>query len=173
MLCFRKTPLRLGLLLLALCVSTPAMAAVQVDLEVNGSALLVTRNSAQCSGGPIDCIDVQHGTRPHLFFNLRGACGNNGPEYELTKFRIGMQDKVWPTSENPLPTDVADDFNANPETGYVDLNAGDNQLSNDKIKLKDNNSSKYSVYYEVTAAHCNGTPPDIHLDPQIRNGGNR
>jgi hypothetical protein len=163
---------RFAIFLAALGFSTLAMAAVQVTLEVKGSKLVVTGNTAQCAGGPIDCIDVQQGTKPHLFFNLNGACGNNGPAYKLTAFRIGMQNKVWPTSSTPLPANIAQDFKANPQTGYVDLSQGNNQLSNNKIKLKDHNSSPYTVYYEVTAAHCtNMTAPDIHLDPQIKNRG--
>jgi hypothetical protein len=165
---------RFAVLMTALGFSTLAVAAVQVDLELDGSRLVVTSNSAQCSGGPIDCIDVKHGTNPHLFFNLRGACGNSGPDYQLAAFRIGMQNKVWPTPAKPLPDHVAQDFNANPQTGYVNLSHGDNQLRPDKIKLKDYNKTAYTVYYDVTVSHCtNMTADDIHLDPQIRNGGNR
>ena len=55
--------------LLAFGFSTLAMAAVQVDLAVQGSKLVVTGNNAQCSGGPVDCIDVAKATKPNLFFN--------------------------------------------------------------------------------------------------------
>ena len=163
---------RFAVFLAAIGFSTLAMAAVQVGLQVSGSKLVVISNNAQCAGGPIDCIDVQKGTKPNLFFNLNGACGNNGPDFKLTAFRIGVQNKVWPTPSTPLPADIAQDFHANPQTGYVDLGYGTNQLSGNKIKLKDNNGSPYSIYYEVTAAHCTDmTAQDIHLDPQIKNGG--
>jgi hypothetical protein len=163
---------RFAALLAGLVFSTMALAAVQVDLEVDGSDLVVTRNNAQCSGGPKDCIDVEKGSKPNLFFNLRGACGASGPHYKLTAFRIGQQNKVWPTPSNPLPADIAQDFGANAQTGYVNLDEGDNQLRDDKIKFKNKNSSAYSVYYEVTAAHCTDmTAPDIQLDPEIKNRG--
>jgi hypothetical protein len=163
---------RFAVFLAAIGFSTLAMAAVQVGLQVSGSKLVVISDNAQCAGGPIDCIDVQKGTKPNLFFNLNGACGNSGPAYKLTAFRIGLQNKVWPTPSTALPTDVADDFGANPHTGYVNLSEGNNQLSDNKIKLKDKNGSEYTVYYEVTAAHCTDmTAPDIHLDPQIKNRG--
>lgn len=160
--------------LLAFGFSTLAMAAVQVDLAVQGSKLVVTGNNAQCSGGPVDCIDVAKATKPNLFFNLPGACGSQGPQFRLAAFRIGMQSKVWPTPANPLPANVAADFAANPRTGYVDLNHDTNQLRNDKMKLKNKNGSAYSVYYDITAAHCTDmTAGDIHLDPEIKNrGGN-
>ena len=62
---------------------------------------------------------------------------------------------------------------AQAQGGYVDLEAGNNQLSDKTIKLKDHNSTAYTVYYEVTASHCTDTTaPDIRLDPRIRNGGN-
>ena len=164
---------RYAVLLAVFGFSTSAMAAVQVTLKVEGSKLIVTGNNAQCAQGPIDCIDVQKGTNPHLFFNLNGACGNSGPAYKLTAFRIGRQNKVWPTPSTPLPDHIAEDFHANPQTGYVNLGHGNNQLSDNKIKLKDNNRSSYSVYYEVTAAHCTDmSASDIHLDPEIKNRGN-
>ena len=163
---------RCAVCLVALGFSSLALAAVQVDLSVSGSKMTVTGNTAQCSGGPIDCIDVKHGTNPHLFFNLNGACGSNGPAYKLKSFRIGMQNKVWPTSAKPLPADIAADFGANTQNGYVNLAAGNNQLKDDKMKLKDHNSQAETVYYEVTAAHCTDlTAPDIYLDPQLKNGG--
>ena len=165
--------IQIGAALLVLGFSSLAVAAIQVDLEVNESKLVVTGNNAQCSDGPIDCIEVKFGTNPHLFFNLKGACMDKGPDYRLTAFRIGTQNKVWPTSENPLPAHIASDFNASPNSGYVNLTAGDNQLSKDKIKLKDHNRSAYTVYYEVTASHCTNTSAgDIYLDPSIKNGGN-
>jgi hypothetical protein len=166
------TWVRLALVWMGLGFSTLVTAAVQVDLAVNGSELVVTGNNAQCVGGPIDCIEVKQGTNPHMFFNLNGSCGNSGPAYKLTAFRIGLQNKVWPTSSNPLPENIAQDFSADPNTGYTDLHQGSNQLSGNKIKLKNHNSSAYLVYYEVTAAHCTDmTAPEIYLDPQIKNGG--
>lgn len=167
------TWVRCALVLTALGFSTLVVAAVQVELQVSGSELVVTANNAQCTGGPIDCIEVKQGTNPHLFFNLNGACGNNGPAYKLTAFRIGLQNKVWPTSSNPLPLNIAQDFGADPNTGYANLGQDDNALRDNKIKLKNHNSSAYVVYYEVTATHCTDmTAPKIYLDPQIKNGGN-
>ena len=172
MICIKKIQLHCGLVFLALGFSTAAMAAIQVDLDVMGSELIVTGNNAQCAGGPIECIDVEKGTKPNLFFNLKGACDASGPAYQLTAFRIGIQNKVWPTPSTPLPANIATDFNANPQTGYVDLSQGNNQLTDNKIKLKDKNNSSYSVYYRITATHCTDmSAPKIYLDPEIKNRG--
>lgn len=163
---------KFAVFLAALGSSTLAMAAVQVELEVKGLKMVVTGNNAKCVDGPIDCIDVKKGTKPNLFFNLNGACGNSGPAYKLAAFRIGLQNKVWPTPSTPLPENIAQDFNANPQTGYVYLGRDNNQVTDNKLKLKNHNSAAYTVYYEVTAAHCTDmTAPDIHLDPQIKNRG--
>ena len=163
---------RIALVLMALGFPTLAVAAVQVELEVDGSKLVVTRNTAQCPGGPIDCIEVKRGSNPHLYFNLKRACKNNGPVYKLKAFRIGMKNKVWPTPSNRLTEEVAEDFGAGRGTGYIDFTKNNNQLTDGKMKLKDHNRNPATVFYEVTAAHCTDmTAPDIHLDPQIKNGG--
>lgn len=80
-----------------------------------------------------------------------------------------MQNKNWPTQTNPLPANVAGDFNADPYSGYV-MWDGNNSLSEDKIKIRDKNVGAYSVFYEITATGCNGAGK-IKLDPVIRNGG--
>ena len=154
---------------LALCSTSLALGAVNVDLEVQDGALVVTKNNAQCPGGPIDCIEVKPGTHPHLFFTLKGACGSTN--YKLTKFRIAEADKQWPSSGNRLNEQIADDFCAVADSGYVHFEICDNDLKNDKMKIKDHNSSVTSVYYEVTAANCSNPEQEIYLDPRIKNGG--
>lgn len=157
---------------IAFCFSFPAAAAVNIELEVDNSVnpptLVVTKNNAQCTGGPIACIEVKPGTNPHMFFTLKKAC--SGVDYKLSKFRIAEKNKQWPTSTNPLPLDISKDFCADRNTGYVDFRYCSNSLSDKKMKLKNFNSKPADVFYEVTAMHCTNDE-EIYLDPQIKNGG--
>ena len=170
-----NSKLRATLLILAAGCSVNAWSAVNIELEVQdqgGSpALVVTKNNAQCPGGPIDCIEVKEGTQPHLYFTLKGGCDSTG--YGLTAFRITQTNKQWPTPANPLKLEIAEDFCADEESGYVDFMACMNELRADKMKLKDFNRFVEDVFYEVTAANCSDPSDEIFLDPQIKNkGGN-
>jgi hypothetical protein len=156
--------------ILAVCFPALAQAAIHIELGVAQGALYVISNDGRCPDGRIDCIQPKRGDEPDLFFDLDKACKNDGPQFKLTQFRIGMKEKQWPTAENPLPDYVAKDFHADPNTGIVDLAAGQNQLKDDRIKLKDSNSSAYTVYYEVQALPCSGGNA-IVLDPAVRNTG--
>jgi hypothetical protein len=80
-----------------------------------------------------------------------------------------MRNKDWPTQDNPLSSDVAGDFNADPNTGYIKWD-GSNSLGDDKIKIRNKNRTAYSVFYEITATECTGSG-EIKLDPVIKNGG--
>jgi hypothetical protein len=164
-----KTPLQGAVFCLALCSTTLALGAVNVDLEVQDGALVVIRNNAQCAGGPIDCIEVSQGTQPHLFFELKGACSSS--DYRLTKFRIAERNKQWPSPGNPLSAQIASDFCADANTGYINFTTCENDLRDSKMKLKDYNRSPTSVWYEITAASCSNPNEEIYLDPQIKNGG--
>jgi hypothetical protein len=166
----KRTTFHGAVLLLALCSTSLALGAVNVDLQVQNGALEVTGNNAQCSDGPIDCIEVKPGTQPHLFFSLEDACSSSA-NYKLTKFRIAEREKQWPSSENPLSAQIADDFCADANTGYIDFMACNNDLKDKKMKIKDHNRSVTSVYYEVTAANCSNPEQEIYLDPRIKNGG--
>ncbi len=164
---------RAGAFWIAVAVTPLATAAVNVELELdnkdNPQALVVTKNNAQCPGGPIDCIVVKKGTKPHMFFALKKAC--NGVNYKLTKFRITQTNKQWPTSQNPMDVNVAKDFCADRNTGYVDFRYCNNDLKDGKMKLKNFNQKKAEIYYEVTAASCSNPNKKIKLDPLIRNKG--
>jgi hypothetical protein len=157
-----------------LFLSQVAVAAIQVELVVDTSTapptLQVVSNSSQCKGGPLDCIEVAKFTKPNIRFLLEDACEPDGPEYKLQQIRIGMVDKVWPTAANPLWDAVASDFNADADTGVIDLTAGKNKLGDDRIKFKNKNSADYMVFYEITAQECTGAGT-ITLDPRIRNYG--
>jgi hypothetical protein len=153
----------------------PGMAmAAHVELAVDSTTapprLYVILNDSKCPGGADDCIEVARGSSHNLFFDLDNSCKASGPEYKLQQFRIAMSSKNWPTSGNPLPAHVVDDFDADPNTGYVNLAGGDNQLKDERIKLRDMNSSAYEVFYEITAVSCTGNG-EIKLDPTIRNTG--
>jgi hypothetical protein len=161
------------LLAATVCFSPAARAATHVELDTspqgNPTALEVVENDSQCAGEPIDCIEVPKGSWHNLFFDLDKACQPGGPKYKLSAFRLANADKEWPTAAKPLEAKILKDFNADPNTGYIIWNA-DNDLKDSRIKLKDNNSDAYEVFYEVTATECNGTG-EIKLDPAIRNGG--
>jgi len=169
----KKSMLGSTVLLLSLGLSASLFAAVNVDLEiqsVNGAnVLVVTRNNSQCADGPIDCIEVKAGTKPHLFFSLQGACA--GTDYKLTKFRIAERNKQWPTPGTPLSAQVASDFCADANSGDIDFMTCDNDLRDAMMKLKDFNSAPGTVYYEVTAEHCMNPNDKIYLDPRIENKG--
>jgi len=160
--------------LTALCFPLAAMAAIHVKLAVdNDTSLYVTQNDSQCANEPADCVEVAKGSSPNIFFELDNACQQGGPQYGLQQIRIAMASKDWPTSENPLPGYVADDFDADPTTGVINLipgNASENSQSDDRIKFKDKNSKAYTVFYEITAQQCAGTST-IVLDPSVKNGG--
>lgn len=156
------------------CFPALALAAIHVDLAVDTTTappgLQVIANDAQCPGGALDCIQVSKGDSPNLYFDLAKACQSGGPAYKLAQFRIAMAEKQWPTGSNPLPADAADDFNADPDSGFINLTGGSNELKDDRIKFKDKNSSAYTVFYEITAQECSGDG-EIKLDPSIINTG--
>jgi len=159
-----------SIITLTACFPALALAAIHVDLGVSGDALFVASNDSRCEDARIDCIAVKKGDEPDLFFDLDKACKSGGPSYKLSQIRIAMASKRWPSPDNPLPANVAADFSADPNTGIIDLSAGNNQLKDDRIKLKDKNSGAYTVYYEIQATSCEGSGA-IVLDPAIRNTG--
>jgi hypothetical protein len=171
---------KLTVLLAALCSSTLAVAAVNVGLEVDGpsedASLKVSSNDSPCaddSSHGKSCIEVAHGSHPFMYFRLQGGCRATG--YKLTRFRIAEKNKDWPTRDNPLDQDIADDFCADENSGYVDFNA--HQCKDDRkdhtLKLRNHNTKAADVFYEITAEKC--LSPDrgkkIYLDPVIRNKG--
>ncbi len=167
------------LLVVIVCYPAAAMAAIHIKLklntETNPPTLEVSSNPARCSGGPLDCIQVPKDSWHNLFFELDNACEPEGPQYKLSSFQIAMKDKDWPTASNPLPDFAADDFDADPNSGYINLGAAGNEKSNDRIKFKDKNKGDkdkgpYSVFYEITAKQCNAAG-EAKLDPVIKNGG--
>jgi hypothetical protein len=151
-----------------------ALAAIHVKLAVDASSsparLYVTSNDAQCPGGPSDCIQVPKGGSDNLFFDLDNACHADGPDYKLQQFRIAEAPKQWPSPGNPLPAHMAADFGADANSGVIDLSAGTNQLKDDRIKFKDDNSTAYEVFYEIVAVGCSGAG-EARLDPSIKNTG--
>ncbi len=169
----KRIPLRSALFFMAMCSSASVLAAVNVELEVqnqNGTnVLVVTRNNSQCAGGPIDCIEIGQGSKPHLYFRMPGACESSG--YRLTEFRIAERNKQWPTPGNPMDAQIASDFCADPSTGYVNFVTCENDLRDSMMKLKDFNRTRATVFYEVTAANCMDASEEIYLDPRIENQG--
>jgi hypothetical protein len=160
-------------LVAALTFGGPAWAAVNVTLEVDDSVdppqLVVVNNNSQCAGGPIDCIEVGQGQKPHMFFRLNQACQPGGTPWRLSRFYIMQYEKNWPA---PLPADIADEFCADPGTGEVNLNTCDNQARDNQLKIKNFNRVARSVYYMVEAEHCtDSSRRPIGLDPEIRNRG--
>ena len=168
-----------AVLLGVLFFSTVAIAKVEVILGLDDpddpTALVITANDSQCDGGILDCIEVAPGKTPYIIFRLPDACGGGGddPQYELVGMRITQVEKVWPTSASPLNGAVASDFKADAETGEIDFGNGKNKQTKKKLKFKNRNSHAYTVFYEITATHCDSASDadDIHLDPEIRNRG--
>ena len=171
-----------AVLLGALFFSTVAIAApIKVELAVVTTAgvseLKVTDNEKPCDGGPdtSNCIEVAEGKKPFIIFNLPKACGDDtdDPKYKLRNLRISLINKEWPTKADPLNAKVAADFNADPESGNINFDRGDNKKTNKKLKFKDKNQHAYTVFYEITAIHCDESSDadNLHLDPEIRNKG--
>lgn len=171
----RPIPIWYSSLVLAVvvaCLPSLAEAArVDVELEVSNGALIVTGNSRQCEGGPVDCIEVAKKNSPNIFFYLDNACGSGAgaPQYKLTGISLSMVKGLPVGPANPLPQVVAGDFDADPITGMIKLPG--NQLTNDRIKFKNKNTQQYTVFYEITAGPCSGSGAPIILDPAIRNQG--
>jgi len=159
-----------GIILLAGLCSANVWAAV-VTLDVDNSSgsprLVVTNNSAQCPGGPLDCIEIGVGNQPHMIFKLNKACQPGGTEYGLVDFYVMEHEKTWPA---PLDPSTASDFCADPATGKVNLSSCGNKGKDDQLKIKNFNRKKVTVYYQVIAKHCTGGDT-IEMDPEIRNKG--
>jgi hypothetical protein len=169
---------RFAVLILVLCFSTLVAAApIKVELQVVGDELKVKVNEKPCDDvtPTSDCIKVAENEKPFIIFNLPKACGDDAgdPKYKLRNIRISLIKKVWPTKNDPLNAQVAADFKADPETGNIDFNSGNNKKTNKKLKFKDLNKHAYTVFYEITAIHCDESSDadNIHLDPEIRNKG--
>jgi hypothetical protein len=165
-------------LLGVLLFSTVAIAKVEVELGLDDpedpTALEIISNDSKCEGAILDCIDVTAGSSPFIFFRLPDACGTGGgdPQYKLSRMRITLIEKIWPTTAIPLYDEVADDFKADPDTGYIDFNNGNNKKRKHKLKFKNDNSHAYTVFFEIEAKHCtDNTKPALFLDPEIRNKG--
>jgi len=168
-----------------LCFSTLAIAApIRVELEVatvgEVDTLKVKNNEEPCDSGPTnsDCIEVGLGRSPYIVFKLPDACDKDEDDayivkYKLASMRITLIEKVWPTVGSPLNALVATDLTADPYTGEIDFTVGNNNQQKKKLKFKNRNTHAYTVFYEITAEHCDSSldADDIHLDPQIRNKG--
>jgi len=172
--------MRIAIFLSALGFSSLAIAAIKVDLKLDDpmdpKALVIDSNDAKCGGTQLNCIEVAHGTSPNIVFNLPNACGSGAsdPQYRLSSMRITLINKVWPTNANPLNEKVAADFNADPNTGRIDFLVGNNKQTKSKLRFKNKNRNEYTVFYEITAVHCDDSSDanNISLDPEIRNKGN-
>jgi hypothetical protein len=164
--------------LLALVLPQLANAAIHVDLEVvkvaGNDVIQVAGNSAECQGGPVDCIEVKKKSKPNIFFYLENACKSGGPDYKLTGISVSMVKGDPPSAGNLLPAVVATDlFTDSRKDGDVDLvggNGGKNKVTDDKIKFKNKNSYPYTVYYTISAMKCDDSV-EIKLDPRIQNLG--
>jgi hypothetical protein len=174
---------RFTVLFAALFCSTLAVASIKVELEVvtpvGGDPELKVKaggNPSQCPGGPLDCIQVGAGKTPYIIFRLPNACdgGTGNPVYKLAGMRITQVEKVWPTAGSPLNALVAVDYKADPNTGEIDFQSGNNNKTKKRLKFKNRNTHAYTIFYEITAEHCDSASDadDINLDPQIRNQGN-
>ena len=127
----------------AMMVSSLAMAAkIKVELEVASSGgvdtLQVKNNGKPCdiNNDKDPCIDVAQGSSPFIIFDLPDACDEGGPNYKLANIRITMIDKDWPTPDDPLNKKVANDFKADPNTGIIQFDSGNNKKTPKKLKFK-------------------------------------
>jgi len=190
-----RSSLSFAVILGALFYSTLALAVPPIKVELGVvevtdpvtltvvDTLTVISNDKPCDGtaAGLSCIVVAKGNKPFIVFNLPDACkkdidGNpvdGSPVYELIGMKIAQIKKDWPTPDNPLNKKIASDFKADPETGEINFNYGENNRKPWKLKFKNRNNNAYSVFYKITAAPCDdeSNDPDITLDPEIRNRG--
>ena len=163
-----STKLTLIIAVSTLVVASNSWAAKRIQLEVvsSGGNDILSTNDNLCGPGEANgCIQMDQGRSDVIKYVLPGnfRCGDGG-SWDISDVQLAMNDKAWGT---PLPDYVADDFDVNLQTGFLnDLRKGA------AVDVQNGNNRAYDIFYRVLAT-C--TDPDgpgqIELDPKIRNTG--
>jgi len=177
---------------LSLCVFASATAhntkPEVLQLEVTPAGTLEMKTNTKCPVTPKrpafpenGCVRAAKGEALSIQFKLSGNISNaacpSPYKYVLNGIQIGGKDGLKPsTAEWNSPTVKLDDivladFDADPDTGWVNFTT----QPNDDIVLHNNNGSKngYFIWYRIRARCSNGSPTtDIFYDPRIDNEGN-
>ncbi len=192
------------LLTVALCLgsTSPSLSAdskgrktYQVDLEIYDNAgynELVVRTSARKNGCNTNaakkgCVTVAENYSGDIYFRIKGdsQCAR-GQQWALDGVQLAGEDAAdkpslatWTTNKVPLSAQVAEDFNADSETGQ----AGFGQAPNGGIWIHSKNRTSlprgapgtagYSVWYRLRATCGGDANTAIFHDPKVRNTGNR
>jgi hypothetical protein len=158
-------------------VSAPAFAIdVVLKVDVAANELAIVSSGKKCQGTRKNCIGPAKGSSPFINFRLPNACGDNDedPKFQLNGMQLSMVKRTRAGKAfglYALPNIVATDFKASAASGWVDLGPP-NIKKADHLKVKDENSGEYVVFYRIEAIPCGAAGASIWLDPRIENPGN-
>ena len=129
---------------------------------------------SQCTSGTGNgkgCVEAAHGKKIQIqiVFPVAGAACSQGGNWGLKEFYLGGEDAAnKPTTWGNLVKAVKDFDVLNKDSGLVNPEPGSTAR---EMRIRDENTQKYVVWYKVTA-NCSGANPEvIETDPRIRNGG--
>ncbi len=161
--------------------------AAYIDLIVTGAGvdtkLEIADSDVKCHGDK-HCIKTEKGKELDVDFKLKGACRDGGPAYRLSGMQFSMiqrqpksdgsSDMVKAFGRYDIPSIVVSDFDT--EVNGIVKWGGQNDLKDDKIKIKDKNDGEYVVFFQIEASKCPDSgvagPDVIYLDPRVKNTGN-
>ncbi len=146
-----------------------AQIVVKLEVSSNEDRLVITTLGA-CARSPVNPGCVRASGRVQINFNLvgRARCSEaSGAKWELDYVQLGGKDSpakpaVWGGND----ADVENDFDAAGGTWIV------NPVNNSArhILIRDNNATKYDIWYKVVA-NCVGGNSSIETDPRVENDG--
>lgn len=156
-----------------------------VNLAVNAAGdALETSTPSQCTGNPArptfvepGCLRFDAGSSDTVTFNLIGPpnCNTTGPavQWELDGVQLanvnGDKPAPWPALITDLDPKAIRDFNADPNTGWVDFNSLGGSIT---ITNRNVSTTGYFVWYRVRASCSIPGVSSIYLDPRMDNLGN-
>jgi len=158
----------------------------EVDLEIVNDQLVITSKAGE-NDCPFyekrenGCIKVKKGETSEIYFHLKGdtKCQlDYGTNWELNAVYLGgynSADKPGAFGFDTISTADFDQVDA--DFSIADKSSGrvnTTDKSAKKIAIKNNNQSKYVVWYkiEATCERTDGNPPyTTTSDPRIKNGG--
>ena len=175
----------------ALCaLSIPATAFAknpkEVNLEIVNDQLVITSKAGENDCTFFEkrgkgCIKVKKGETSEIYFHLKGdtKCQlEYGTNWELNAVYLGGYNSPDKPGAFGFDTTSTADFDqVNADFSIADKSSGrvnTTDKSAKKIAIKNNNQSKYVVWYQIEAT-CERTdgnsPYTTTSDPRIKNGG--
>jgi hypothetical protein len=172
----------------ALSVSANAFAKnpKEVNLEITNDQLVITSKKGDNDCPFYDkrengCIKLKKGETSEIYFHLKGDTKCNleyGTDWELNAVYLGGYNSSDKPGAFGFDTTNAADFKqVDADFSIADKSSGrvnTTDKSAKKMAIKNNNQSKYLVWYQIEAIceRTDGNPPYITTsDPRIKNGG--